>query len=372
MKMKKRGLFALFFCAILLVCPLGARALSAQGAAMVEVESGRLLFGQNENERLPMASTTKIMTALVAVEQGDPAQICTVSPRAAKVEGSSLYLKAGEKYTLEQMLYGLLLRSGNDAATVIAENVAGSEAAFVELMNEKAAQLGLSNTHFDNPTGLDGETHYTTAKELALLTAAALQNESFCRYFGAKDYLIAAAETHGPAYLVNKHRLLESREDVIGGKTGYTKAAGRSLVTAARQDGLTLVVATINDPDDWNDHGQLLDEGFSAYERAEVSAMILPQCVPVAGGGSLTAKAVEEFFVTVPQGAGERLQIVYHLPRFCYDSVGLLDQVGQASVRLDGEELARLPLLCWEKDSPAAAKPGIWELITDAICTILK
>ena len=153
----KRGILAgvlAFLCAACLIFPTPAKALSAQSALLMEVQSGQVLFAQNEDERLPMASTTKIMTALVAVEQGDPRQLCVVSKRAAGTEGSSLYLKAGEVYTLEQLLYGLLLRSGNDAAAVIAESVGGSEENFVQLMNETARRIGLNNTHFDNPPGL--------------------------------------------------------------------------------------------------------------------------------------------------------------------------------------------------------------------------
>ncbi|HIU72423.1 MAG TPA: D-alanyl-D-alanine carboxypeptidase [Candidatus Galloscillospira excrementipullorum] len=361
-----------FLCAACLIFPTPAKALSAQSALLMEVQSGQVLFAQNEDERLPMASTTKIMTALVAVEQGDPRQLCVVSKRAAGTEGSSLYLKAGEVYTLEQLLYGLLLRSGNDAAAVIAESVGGSEENFVQLMNETARRIGLNNTHFDNPSGLDGDTHYTTARELALLTAYALQNEEFCRYFGAKQYVIEQAPTHEGRTLVNKHRLLTSRQDVIGGKTGYTKASGRCLVTAAHSGGMTLVAVTINDPDDWADHEELLDWGFESHECVELSEKIPVQRVPVAGGGSLEVRAAQPSFVVLPRGEGQKLQVVCALPRFCYAGVGLLEPVGEASVTLRGEELARLPLVCWQKDIPSSGKRGIWELITDAICTILK
>lgn len=371
----KRGILAgvlAFLCAACLIFPTPAKALSAQSALLMEVQSGQVLFAQNEDERLPMASTTKIMTALVAVEQGDPRQLCVVSKRAAGTEGSSLYLKAGEVYTLEQLLYGLLLRSGNDAAAVIAESVGESEENFVQLMNETARRIGLNNTHFDNPSGLDGDTHYTTARELALLTAYALQNEEFCRYFGAKQYVIEQAPTHEGRTLVNKHRLLTSRQDVIGGKTGYTKASGRCLVTAAHSGGMTLVAVTINDPDDWADHEELLDWGLESHECVELSEKIPVQRVPVAGGGSLEVRAAQPSFVVLPRGEGQKLQVVCALPRFCYAGVGLLEPVGEASVTLRGEELARLPLVCWQKDIPSSGKRGIWELITDAICTILK
>ena len=284
----KRGILAgvlAFLCAACLIFPTPAKALSAQSALLMEVQSGQVLFAQNEDERLPMASTTKIMTALVAVEQGDPRQLCVVSKRAAGKEGSSLYLKAGEVYTLEQLLYGLLLRSGNDAAAVIAESVGGSEENFVQLMNETARRIGLNNTHFDNPSGLNGDTHYTTARELALLTAYALQNEEFCRYFGAKQYVIEQAPTHEGRTLVNKHRLLTSRQDVIGGKTGYTKASGRCLVTAAHSGGMTLVAVTINDPDDWADHEELLDWRGAGASRCAPRSLALWCCPGERGKG---------------------------------------------------------------------------------------
>ena len=245
--------------------PVALTGVSARGAVLMEAESGDVVFGQNQNARLPMASTTKIMTALVALDALPLSTVVTITEKAVGVEGSSIYLVEGERLTLEELLYALLLESANDAATAIAIAVAGSVEAFATLMNEKAATLGLKDTRFVNPHGLDDPHHYTTARELALVARAALNDPTFREICSTKRKVIPLHGDEGVRVLINHNRLLASYEGCIGVKTGYTKKTGRCLVSAAERDGVTLIAVTLNAPDDWRDHTAMLDYGFSLY-----------------------------------------------------------------------------------------------------------
>ena len=237
-----------------------ADALSARSAIVLDGLTGETLLEQNADETLPMASTTKIMTALTAIELGDIDRVYTVKPAYTAVEGSSMYLETGETLSIRDTLYGLMLMSGNDAALAIAGEYGGEEA-FVAAMNEKAAALGLWHTHFDNPNGLDGPTHYTTARELAKLAAYAMENETFREIVSTRTY------TSGTRTMVNHNKLLRLYEGAVGVKTGFTKKSGRCLVSAAERNGRRLIAVTLNAPDDWNDHMEMLDDGFAQYEE---------------------------------------------------------------------------------------------------------
>ena len=246
--------------------PVALTGISARGAVLIEADTGEIIFRQNENARLPMASTTKIMTALVALESLPPDTVVTITPQSVGVEGSSIYLCEGESLTLEQLLYALMLESANDAAVAIAIAVAGSVEAFSEKMNARASSLGLTDTHFVNPHGLYSEEHYTTAYELALITRAALQNPLFREISATDRKTIPLRGEEGVRLLLNHNKLLASYEGCIGGKTGYTQKAGRCLVSAAEREGVTLIAVTLNAPDDWRDHTAMLDYGFALYE----------------------------------------------------------------------------------------------------------
>ena len=246
--------------------PVALTGVSARSAVLMEAESGEVIFGQNENARLPMASTTKIMTALVALESLPVNTAVRITPESVGVEGSSIYLCEGETLTLEQLLYALMLESANDAATAIAMAVAGSVEAFAEKMNARAASLGLTDTHFVNPHGLDAEEHYTTAYELALVTREALKNPLFRKITATERKTIPLRGEEGVRLLLNHNKLLSSYEGCIGGKTGYTKKTGRCLVSAAERGGVTLIAVTLSAPDDWRDHTAMLDYGFGTYE----------------------------------------------------------------------------------------------------------
>ncbi|MDO7905109.1 D-alanyl-D-alanine carboxypeptidase family protein [Paenibacillus sp. JX-17] len=237
----------------------------AQASALIDVTSGRILYSSHGDEELRIASLTKIMTALVAIEQGRLDDKVKVSARAFAKEGSSIYLKLGEEMTLENMLYGLMLRSGNDAATAIAEHIGGSEDGFVFLMNQKAEELGLSHSHFMNPHGLDAEGHYSSANDLAKLTAYALQQPEFKKIVATKEKAAPNPNESWDYKWANKNKLLRLYEGADGVKTGYTKKAFRCLVSSATRHGQQLAAVTLNDGDDWKDHARMLDYGFKYY-----------------------------------------------------------------------------------------------------------
>lgn len=246
--------------------------LSAECAVLYDPAGHRVLYGRNADKRHAMASTTKIMTALVALRHLPLDTVVTVPKEATGVEGSSVYLKPGETYTLEALLYALLLQSANDAAEAIAYAVAGGIESFSDLMNETAKNLGLSETHFENPHGLDGESHYTTARELAIIAAEALENEDFARIVSTRRYTFTSTNGENPRTLINHNKMLLLYDGAVGVKTGYTKSCGRCLVTAARRDDLTLISVTLDAPGDWADHTALLDYGFSHYEHRVIAA----------------------------------------------------------------------------------------------------
>ncbi len=259
----------------ILLCQICLSAETNAGAyVLIDAGSGKILSAKNENERHEPASTTKILTALVALENAPLSAVFTVSEKAAAVEGSGIGIEAGEKISLEDLLYMLLLKSGNDAAVTIAENIAGSEKAFAGMMNRRAAEAGCKDSHFTNPHGLHDDGHYTTAKDLAMIAVEALKNETFSEIVSTRIKTL----NYKKLTVKNSNKLLED-EIFTGVKTGFTKAAGRCLVTSAKKDGVTLVCATMKDPDDWRDHKELMSRGFERvssfvlYDEGEYSEL---------------------------------------------------------------------------------------------------
>lgn len=243
---------------------------SAGGAVLMDRESGRVLWGRNIHQRRYMASTTKIMTALVAIQEGELDDVVKVSQKAASVEGSSVYLEAGEEKKLEELLYGLILRSGNDAALAIAEHIGGSVENFNRLMTEKAREIGAENTFFQNPHGLHHDNHYSTAYDLALIASYALENEVFRGIVSVPRAIISWPSQRWNRVLHNQNKLLHLYEGADGVKTGWTSPAGRCFVGSATRAGWQLVVVVLNAPDMWEDAQNLLDYGFNAYERQQL------------------------------------------------------------------------------------------------------
>ena len=238
-----------------------AAALSAKHAVVMDTATGKVLYEREANERCLIASTTKIMTGLIICEECDLSREISVPPEAAGIEGSSVYLKAGERVRVEDLLYGMMLQSGNDAAAALAIAHSGSIEAFAARMNERARELDLKDTHFANPHGLDAEENYSTAEDLARLAAVAMENETFARVVSTRQHRF------GERVVINHNKLLWRYEGAEGVKTGFTKKAGRILVSSATRQGRRLICVTINAPDDWNDHAALLDEGFAQFEQ---------------------------------------------------------------------------------------------------------
>ncbi len=245
---------------------------SAQSAILIEQQSGRILFEKDAHSQRRIASITKIMTAILAIESGKMEDMVKVSHRALKTEGSAIYLQPNEKIKLEDLVYGLMLRSGNDAAVAIAEHVGGSLEGFVVLMNQKAAEIGMTNTEFANPHGLDDhENHYSTAYDMAILTQYAMNNEEFKVIFGTKIHRAPNPNEKWDRVWKNKNKLLTGLYQYsTGGKTGYTKRAKRTLVSTATKDGLDLIAVTINAGDDWNDHISMFNTAFNEYDLVKL------------------------------------------------------------------------------------------------------
>ena len=263
-----RGLWVL--CLIFCITPAVAEALevSATAAVLMDADMGQVLYEKNGDRQMLIASTTKIMTALVVLEHAAPDDVITVTPDHM-AEGSSMYLRAGETVRVEELLYGLLLCSGNDAALALTE-CAGGLTPFVALMNEKAAALGMARTSFANPNGLDADGHYSTARDMAVLAAAAMENPTFRRICSSRSVTI------GQRTMENHNRLLRQLEGCVGLKTGYTQAAGRTLVSCTEREGCRLVAVTLQDGNDWADHAALYDYGFrlTAPRRGVQTALL--------------------------------------------------------------------------------------------------
>ncbi|WP_318361888.1 D-alanyl-D-alanine carboxypeptidase family protein [uncultured Agathobaculum sp.] len=352
------------FCVLLLVLVLpGAGAVSARGAVVIDADTGETLFEQNADARLPMASTTKIMTALVALGEGDLDRIYTVKPEYAAVEGSSMYLQAGERLSLRDTLYGLMLASGNDAAVAIAGECGGMSA-FVGKMNAKAAELGLTDTHFDNPNGLPSDTHYTTAHELAKITAAALKDPVFRQIVSTKSCTVSGHT------LTNHNRLLSMYDGAVGVKTGFTRAAGRCLVSAAERNGRTLIAVTLNDPNDWNDHMEMLDAGFAQY--SEVTLHTAGETITnarVFGGDTASVPLIAKNTVTayLLPGEKDKLERVRYGEKLCYAPVVRTAHAGSVEYRLGDAVLARDTLVYGGESLLPVEEKGIVERIIERI-----
>lgn len=342
--------------------------LSAQSALLMEAESSSIVYEKNANVRLPMASTTKIMTALVALDLAAPDTVIAVDGRAVGIEGSSIYLCEGEKLTLEELLYALMLESANDAAVAIAIGLCGSEDAFIDSMNRKATSLGLSNTHFSNPHGLDAEAHYTTAYELAVIARAALQNALFKTIVSTRKTTIPHQNTDGVRLLVNHNKMLRLYDGCIGIKTGYTQKSGRCLVSAAERDGVTMIAVTLNSPDDWNDHTKLLDLGFSNYRNIELCPADFHFCLPVVGGKEtyVTLGVSQSVSVTLPSRSGVIEQTI-ECPRMIYAPIGEGDVCGQmlffCDTNNDGikEKIADIPLIALYDVPKSTERLSLWQ-----------
>lgn len=310
---------------------------SAEAAVLVHPASGRVLYAKNENRRMLIASTTKLMTALTAVKELDPEQTVEIKNEWTRVEGSSMYLRPGERYTVRELLEGLLLSSGNDAALALA-GMAGADAEdFTAKMNAAARELGLADTHFDNPHGLDSERQYSTAADLAVLMDAVCGQPMLREIMGMRSAVI-----HGLT-CENHNKLLRSCRGVFGGKTGFTKAAGRCLVSCCERDGMELICVTLSDPDDWRDHKALYDWAYGAYRQ--VCLEQFPQ-IAVIGGEAEAVDTIPENCAVLCLEKDAGYDVEYTLPPFLFAPVREGDAAGEMTVTAEGGLQTHFLLRC--------------------------
>lgn len=321
---------------------------SAEHAILMDQSSGRVLYEKAADQPTLIASITKVMTAIIAIEYGHLEDKVPISEHATSAEGSSIYLKKEDKVTLEDLLYGLMLRSGNDAAVAISEYVAGSEQGFAYLMNEKARWLGMTNTHFDNPHGLDSETHYASAYDMAILTKYAMENEIFQTISATSSY---QAKARDYAW-INKNKLLtQLYPHSSGGKTGYTKAAGRTLISTAKKDDQTLIVVTLNGPNDWQDHMQLFDWGFENYPLHLLQKE--EQFAVKQSDTQISASITDNLYY--PLKASELEDI--HYTNYLSSKPLSFDKIGTRVFYLEEQPIAETALY----QTPTKEKPSFWQ-----------
>ncbi len=333
------GTAAVLLAAVLLF-PVEVQAVSARRAYVLDAVSGRVLFEKNPNEQSLIASTTKIMTALVVCEQCNVLDRMRIPKEAVGIEGSSMYLKEGEVLTLQELLYGLMLSSGNDAAVALAIYCGGTVEGFAEMMNDKARVLGLTGTHFENPNGLDSPGHYSTARDLAKLAAYAMKNPIFAKTVSAKSVTI------GDRYLTNHNKLLWRVPGADGVKTGFTKAAGRILVSSASREGRRIIAVTIDAPDDWNDHAALLEEGFARYAvKPILKAGDVVGTLEVLGGegSKVEILAAEEFSFALTEE--ERPYTMLPGPGFVYAPAVEGAEAGYVYVLIEGNAIGKVSVV---------------------------
>lgn len=327
--------------------PVMAADVGAKAAVVIEQNSGRVLYAKNPDWELPMASTTKIMTGYLTVKYGTLSDVVEVSENASGVEGSGIYLGKGEHITMENLLYGLMLQSGNDAAVAIAEAVGGGVGRFVEMMNETATNdMCLTHTHFDNPNGLPSDTHYTTALDLARITAEALKNPTFAQVVATKEKSIPWEGREYNRVLINHNKLLGVLDGCIGVKTGYTDAAGRCLVSAVCRNGMTLICVTLNDPNDWEDHTNLHNEMFEKYRIEEItSTESVVDKVEIGLGilGSSNLRPAKSY--SFPVCDDDKIEIKTQMNEDISLPLKAGDATGFGTVTVNGEEYGKFELI---------------------------
>ena len=354
-----KTLTAAILVAAVFLFPTKVSAISAQKAILVDGVTGRVLYDKNADDRSLIASTTKIMTAFIVCQQCNVLDRVRIPAEAVGVEGSSMYLKEGEVLTVQELLYGLMLHSGNDAAVALAIYCGGTVEGFAQLMNDKAHALGLEDTHFANPNGLDAPDHYSTARDLAVLARYAMEDPIFSQTVSTKQIKC------GERYLTNHNKLLWQVEGAEGIKTGYTKAAGRILVSSARRNDRRLICVTINAPDDWRDHAQLLNEGFDAYAvQRIVSAGELLGTTEVAGGDVETVELIagEDFDYALREEETPHIELPEH--GFVYAPVCQDGEAGVAYVMLGDTVIGRIPMVYGETvEQKQEKEPSLWDRI---------
>lgn len=324
--------------------------ISAKSAVVICVETGEVVYSKNMNECLPMASTTKIMTAILALEYGADDHYLTVTEDMIAVEGSSMGLKDGDSVSLKTLVKGMLLKSGNDAANAVANIVAGDIPSFVKMMNEKATEIGMYSTSFETPSGLDGENHYSTAFDMAILGAYAIQNPEFCSICSAESMVVYYGSPPYRRTLTNHNKLLAMYEGAFGIKTGFTKKSGRCLVSAVKKDGKTLVAVTLNAPDDWNDHIKMYNCAFEKVSSIKLSTDTENLVLNVVGGTKDKISIVVE---NVPEVTTMNNDFQYEseifIKHFEYAPIAKGEAVGKIQFYSNGVKISETNLVTTEE-----------------------
>lgn len=324
--------------------------LSAKAAILIEADTGTVILAKNENSKLPMASTTKIMTTLLTLESGDLDKVYAVPDEALMTEGSSMGLCFGESVTKNELCYGMMLPSGNDAANAAALIIGGSFEDFAKRMNRRAAEIGMKNSNFVTPSGLHDKNHYSTAYDMALLTREALKNERFSEICRTKSIKLSSDGFETDKYLSNTNRLLTKYQYCIGVKTGFTDEAGRCLVSAAEKDGVKLIAVTLNASDDWNDHIKMFNAGFACAKRVKLDNFTEEITVNTVGGtsDSIKCRLSSPPECTAVNGSLPDISEKIYLPDFVYAPVMEGDEIGYAEYTAYGEVVCRRTIVAGE------------------------
>lgn len=341
---------------------------SAQSYVLYCADNGKIICSKDENKQMKPASTTKLMTSLIALEEAASGNKKVKFTDEMIAEGSSMYLKVGEVVTLKDLASGMMMASGNDAANATAISISGSTEKFAAKMNERAQQIGMKNTHFVTPSGLDDEEHYSTAYDLAVLMSYALENEDFAQLTSQKSATVNFIEPSSKKTTYSNHnKLLSLYEYCIGGKTGYTMAAGRCLVSASKKDGLTLICVTLNDKNDWNDHISLYDYGFSQYSCYSSADTEFFADIPCVGGESdtVTVTGEKNASIVIPSEDKDRVSRKVYIDSFVYAPIKKNEAVGRIEYLIDDKVISVVDLIVVDKVNSKKEIKNIFTKIKD-------
>lgn len=353
---------------LLTVFPMGTASalenVSAQSAVLIS-STGTVLYEKEAHRRMSMASTTKIMTALLTLEEAERMGdlVVDITEEMVAVEGSSMGLLPDDKISLTNLAAGMLLASGNDAANAAALFLAGSQESFAQKMNERAELVGMENTHFVTPSGLDDDQHYSTAYDMALLAKEALKNQKFAELAASSTYQVQFISPEKKVSYTNHNKLLRMYDGCIGVKTGFTKKSGRCLVSAASREGVTLIAVTLNAPDDWNDHIAMLEDGFSRVECVSFDGSNVALQIPLADfeHQTLSVQGVYGGDLPLPKEDANQITRRVLLPRFLYAPIKEGERVGEIQYCLNGTVIYTIPVLAQDTVQCSKKEPGFWE-----------
>ena len=342
--------------------------ISAKSSILVCADTGDVLYEKNADEKMNIASITKIMTAILVIENCEDLNTKIKIPsECCNIEGSSMYLEAGKKYTVKELLLGMMLASGNDAASALAQYVAGDTESFAGLMNEKASELGMTDSSFKNPHGLDEDGHYSTSRDMAVLMSYCMKNPKFCEIVSCKSADI------GKLTFVNHNKLLWNYNGCIGGKTGFTETAGRTLVSCAERNGMKLVCVTLGAPDDWDDHAKLFDFGFENYKVTSFSHDDFSIDIPIISGKKSVTPIAPENDIVILNNIDDIVKARFEIPRLIFAGGVKGEKVGVMKVFVNGELAVEENLVYTDSvDKEISQQLSFWERVGHMVSRFVK